>query len=71
MEKLKIVSINVRGLRDKSKRFTLINWLKTKQFDIAFLQETFITKDINDKIEKDFHCFGRMFSSCSALTAEV
>ena len=65
MEKLKLTSINVRGLRDEKKRFTIINWLRSKQFDIVLLQETFITEDVKTQIEKDFYCFGKMFSNCS------
>ena len=59
MDELKIVTINVRGLRDKKKRFILINWLKRKTFDIVCLQETFITQEIPSNIENDFHELGK------------
>ena len=65
MDKLTIVSINIRGLRDKKKRCTLIQWLRRKKFDIVCLQETFITTEILSDIEKDFHDLGAYFSSCS------
>ena len=61
MEKLKIISINVRGIREKK---CIINWLKTKTFDVICLQETFITEDIKDQTEKDFKIVGKLFSSC-------
>ena len=65
MNKLKIVTINVRGIRDKKKRFVLINWLKRKEFDVFCLQETFVTKEILPIVEKDFHDIGKYFASCS------
>jgi exonuclease III len=40
-EMLKIVSVNVRGLRNKTKRLRVFNWLKDKQADIVYLQETY------------------------------
>ena len=65
MEKLKIISINVRGIREKKKRMCIINWLKNKTFDVICLQETFLTEDIKDQTEKDFKILGKLFSSCS------
>ena len=65
MDKLKIISINVRGLRNKKKRFAIMNWLKTKNFDIAYFQETFITQNICKEIEKDFSLVGKIFSCFS------
>ena len=65
MDKLKIVSINVRGIRDKQKRCSIINWLKQNHYDIVCLQETYITNDIVKEIEQDFSSFGKIISSCS------
>ena len=65
MENLKIVTINVRGIREKKKRYVLINWLQRKKFDIICLQETFITKEILPIVEKDFHILGNYYSSCT------
>ena len=46
--KLKILSLNVRGLRNIKKRRTLFNSFKSKDFDIICLQETYLTnKEIN------------------------
>lgn len=38
---LKIISLNVRGLREPKKRSDFFFWLKEKKFDICLLQETF------------------------------
>ena len=65
MNNLKIVTLNVRGIRDKKKRLILINWLKRKKFDIVCLQETFITEEILPNIEEDFHELGNFISSCT------
>ena len=42
---IKFCSLNVRGLRDSMKRRKLFLWLRRKQFDIYFLQETHSTKN--------------------------
>ena len=65
MNKLRIVTINVRGIREKKKRFVVINWLKKKAFDIICLQETYVTKEFLPIIEKDFLDLGKYYSSCS------
>ncbi len=51
MDKLKIVSLNCRGLRGK-KRYNIYRWLKEKKFDICLLQETYCTKDIEQTFRK-------------------
>ena len=44
-EKLKIVSLNVRGLRAQNKRLKLFKWLKSNHYaDIVYLQETHSTQ---------------------------
>ena len=65
MNSLKIVTINVRGIRDKKKRHILINWLKKRDFEIVCLQETFVTQESLSDIEKDFHEIGKYFASCT------
>ena len=37
---LNIISLNVRGLRNNKKRANIFHWLKTRKYDIFFLQET-------------------------------
>ena len=49
---MQIVSINVRGLGNLSKRKTFLHWLETKCFDLIFLQETFCTNDNKSEILK-------------------
>ena len=44
MDKLSIVSLNVRGLRG-SKRSNIYRWLRDNKFHICLLQETYCTKD--------------------------
>lgn len=46
MDRLRIVSLNVRGLRKKHKRAALFNFFKQQKFDIVCLQES----HINDKV---------------------
>ena len=45
MSKFNIVTINTRGLNDHCKRRKLFKWLVDHKIDIAFLQETYCTKD--------------------------
>ena len=45
-----LVSLNVRGIRDKVKRSKIFSWLHAQKTDIAFLQETFLTKDLEDTV---------------------
>ena len=42
---VKLVTINVRGLRNALKRRKLFSWMKDNNIDIAFLQETYCTQD--------------------------
>lgn len=51
---LSILSLNVRGLRDHKKRNTLFYWVKKKQSDIIFLQETYWTDDLIHQIEREW-----------------
>ena len=48
-QNIHIISLNVRGLRDATKRRNVIQWLKSKNPDIVFLQETHchLKKDVN------------------------
>ena len=51
---LSILSFNVRGLNSKVKRIGFFEWLKSKQFDICFVQESFSTCEIEDTWRKDW-----------------
>ena len=39
MSRLRMITCNVRGLADKSKRGQIFNYLRDKEIDVAFLQE--------------------------------
>ena len=43
-----IGSLNVRGLREKTKRNEMFTWLKNMKLSIIFLQETHCTSEIED-----------------------
>ena len=40
----RIASLNIRGINKHSKRISTFNWIKSKNFDVIFLQETFSSK---------------------------
>ncbi len=63
MLELNLISINVRGLHDKSKRITLFQWLKDKKYDIICLQETFCTKNFIPNFDRDWQ--GPVYHSVS------
>ena len=48
MISINIGSLNVRGLRDKTKRNEMFTWLKNKNLSIIFLQETHCTNELED-----------------------
>ena len=43
---LTIASVNVRGLRDNTKRREMFNWLRTKRFSVYMLQEVHCTETL-------------------------
>ena len=49
-----ILTLNVRGLREKTKRENCFYWLKQQKADIIFLQETYWTVDLLKTIEKEW-----------------
>lgn len=59
------VSLNVRGLANQSKRADTLNYLKSKNFSVYFLQEThFTTKEENYiRAQWGYDCFFSNFSS--------
>ena len=50
MAKCSIVSLNVRGLRS-DKRYSVFRWIEVKSYDIILLQETFCTRDYEEKFK--------------------
>ena len=45
-----LISLSVQGLRDNRKRTRFIQWLNNQKTDIAFLQETHFTDNIEQLI---------------------
>ena len=41
-----LISLNAQGLRDKCKRFRLVQWLSHQNADIVLLQETHFSIDM-------------------------
>ena len=58
---LKLLSLNIRGLRDFVKRKAVVNWINKQNADIIFLQETYRTAEIEN--EWKYHWKGGMFFS--------
>ena len=64
--KLKVCSLNVRGLRNDKKRKKLFYWLKDRKYDIICLQETFLTEDLENQVNREwagktFHSFSNSY----------
>ena len=59
--KYTLASINVRGLRDKTKRDLVYNWINENNIDIGLFQETFYDKDNNVKYKYGLH--GELYHS--------
>ena len=60
---LSLLSVNVKGIREKVKRRSIFEWCKCQKADIVFLQESHITKEVRkdfdlDWGEKGFHSYG-------------
>ena len=51
MDKLEIVSVNVRGLNTYEKRVKIYDWLTAIKVDIALLQETHYVEKKRSKIQ--------------------
>ena len=45
MVKLQVLSLNIRGLRKRSKRHTLMHRLKQRKCDVIGLQETYVDQE--------------------------
>ena len=60
--KLRIWSLNVRGLRKQRKRIELFNRLKNSKVHIALFQETYITDDIIELCKTEWE--GKIYFDC-------
>ena len=58
-QNISLLSLNVRGIRDKPKRSKIMSWIKHQRTDIIMLQETFLTCDLENviKMECNYHCY--------------
>lgn len=54
MDKLKILSFNVRGLRDKSKRLKIFNYLKKLRPNIVYLCEAHLLEHESNQIKNEW-----------------
>lgn len=53
-QKLRICTLNVRGLNEKKKRISVIEWFKNERIDILCLQETFCTDKSKALFDNDW-----------------
>ena len=60
---LRLVSLNVRGLRSNKKKFEIFRWVKDKKYDICLFQETFCTEDFKHNFQRGWK--GKIIHSCS------
>jgi len=66
-EKLSVLTLNTRGLRDTDKRIQTFTWLQHQKADIILLQETHFTNDMVDILSREwkgkcYHNFGTNLS---------
>ena len=70
--RLNVISMNVRGIRNKKKRRALFNQFKKGKYDIICLQETHLGKNYKDKISSEwgnnFHVVDGTANSKGMLT---
>ena len=55
INELHFISLNVRGLRDRLKRKKIFLWIRQQKCDVAFLQETYWTKEIESFVHSDWN----------------
>ena len=67
---LKIISLNVRGLRDDAKRREVFNWLRRKTQSIYMLQEVHCTENTKHLWSAEWG-YQAIFSSCKSNKAGV
>ena len=62
MEGMKIATININGIRNRTKRKAFFRNLKKDDYSIICIQESFITDDDREEWEREWN--GKMFSTC-------
>ena len=60
-DKIRFITLNVRGITDLTKRNKFMLWIKNQKAQIAFLQETYCTINNFEKFNRTFkeHGFTR------------
>lgn len=54
MDRLCVLSLNVRGLRNNDKRAQVFSWIRKQHASIIMLQETYLTNDLIEKVNKEW-----------------
>ena len=62
-KELRVVSLNVRGLNNHTKRHTIYKWIRKNDYGICFLQETFCISNLKQQFQKGWN--GDIFHSFS------
>ena len=72
---LSIVSLNVNGLNDATKRKTILNYLNNEKYDFCLLQETHLTEKNAKKLHawpgSFFHAAGKTNSAGVAILTKI
>ena len=67
LDKIKVLSANCRGLKNKMKRYDVINYLKNTKEDIISLQDTHLTEsdtaEVKDIWDGEFILHGRQYNA--------
>ena len=61
MASIRVATLNVRGIKDKRKRLTLIEWITKCNLDIVLLQETYCNDKTYSLMSKEWN--GEIFYS--------
>ena len=59
MDRIKALTINVRGMKNKKKRYCILDYLKRENYDVVAIQESHITKD--DATQWELQWGGKIF----------
>lgn len=70
VERVNVISLNVRGISDNQKRRDIFHWLKNKRASVYFLQETHSIKN-TENIWRSEWGFDAYFSSFTSNSAGV
>ena len=51
---MRLLTLNVNGIRNDKKRERLFNWLKSKPYDLYLLQETHCTDEVEEQWKRQW-----------------